>query len=733
MTDRNMNNDSPLTPSDKDRLGFTEFAHNLADVFVRSDLSNGLIVGLEGGWGSGKSSVANIALHKLESAKDTIRVVKFAPWIVGGRLELIQELFCEFEAAADDLLPDDERDKTKHLLRQYARMAPGLAAAADLAAILDARAGLLAKILRITGKHASTLATPSLARLNSELRKKFDKLKHPVVVFIDDLDRLEPSEAVEVLRLIRAVADFPKVAYLLAYDPQHLATCLEEATGVKDGRAYLEKFVQASVTVPVPLGVDLKAWLTEDLDAIFDRSGMSPTGVERLNRATSCWCTEYVATPRDVVRVGNALRMYLAPVADKIDPADGLFVQILRIFRPELHDWVERHATARFAFDSNDSDAAWHVSEDVSIEDRKEELEGITTRKGQAFESFVHDLREHLPELHIGKNRLQPGFSFEDAQERSNSKRLWSMNHFRLYFSLAHPSGAISDTELRLFLGQVEKDPDKAKEYFLKLCNAPRPHGGNKAEVLLSRILEREDDILSGETVGLIKVLDRTADEFARQHERYRKPAGSPPSLGGDIVDVVRLVKRLDPETRMRALTASFAYSDSLWWASAILNKAALEHGFYGSAPRPVDQRFLTPEEFEQIRSAFLIRLNDMHGMHASTAKASPYLLSIMCVWHLAGGESEARDWVRSTTKSDGKFVELLELMKSRSNLTSGRKSIPNDYLDPGILEMFFESVDAVRERLQGLVSGEKVSADMRNGAQRLLDSISARRPEPRS
>ena len=48
-------------------------------------------------------------------------------------------------------------------------------------------------------------------------------LEHPIVVFVDYLDRLEPSEAAEVLRLVKVVVDFPNVAYILAYDPEVLA------------------------------------------------------------------------------------------------------------------------------------------------------------------------------------------------------------------------------------------------------------------------------------------------------------------------------------------------------------------------------------------------------------------------------------------------------------------------------------------------------------------------------
>jgi predicted KAP-like P-loop ATPase len=64
------------------------------------------------------------------------------------------------------------------------------------------------------------------------------------LIFIDDLDRLEPKEVSEVLRLIRAVADFPNITYVLSYDPKIIADTVSRALQVEDGEAFLEKIVR---------------------------------------------------------------------------------------------------------------------------------------------------------------------------------------------------------------------------------------------------------------------------------------------------------------------------------------------------------------------------------------------------------------------------------------------------------------------------------------------------------
>ena len=202
---------------------------------------------------------------------------------------------------------------------------------------------------------------------------------------------------------MRAVADFPNVGYLLAYDPRNLAKCIERATGLENGKTYIEKFVQASFKVPAPMSIDLKAWLTAETQEVAGHIETTRRAAERLRQAVSCWCAEYIATPRDVVRVANALRLYAAPVAERIDLADGLFIQIIRIHRPELHDWIERYVTARFAFDASDAHSAWLDSESERSRDLGSEISSAAGKEDEELDRLVGEIRRHLPELRTSR------------------------------------------------------------------------------------------------------------------------------------------------------------------------------------------------------------------------------------------------------------------------------------------------------------------------------------------
>jgi hypothetical protein len=90
-------------------------------------------------------------------------------------------------------------------------------------------------------------------------------LGHRFVITIDDVDRLEPAEVIEILRLVRSVVDLPNVIYLLCYDSGTLAHSIETAVGVKSGHSYLEKIVQLTVMVPRPEPFQLRQWFSDEL------------------------------------------------------------------------------------------------------------------------------------------------------------------------------------------------------------------------------------------------------------------------------------------------------------------------------------------------------------------------------------------------------------------------------------------------------------------------------------
>src|SRR6266511_2053007 len=91
----------------------------------------------------------------------------------------------------------------------------------------------------------------NISRLYLRSLEKLKAEKKQIVIFMDDIDRLNKLEIQAVFRLVKLTADFPYTAYILAFDEDMVSASLAEQFGSKEaGRRFIEKIVQ--VTLPVP-------------------------------------------------------------------------------------------------------------------------------------------------------------------------------------------------------------------------------------------------------------------------------------------------------------------------------------------------------------------------------------------------------------------------------------------------------------------------------------------------
>jgi len=94
----------PITKIEQDELGHWPLAQELASAIRISSPQAGFVLGIEGGWGSGKSSIANLVEHDLCSQEPKRhKIVRFNPWLIGTRDQLLGELFGQLIRAAAEL------------------------------------------------------------------------------------------------------------------------------------------------------------------------------------------------------------------------------------------------------------------------------------------------------------------------------------------------------------------------------------------------------------------------------------------------------------------------------------------------------------------------------------------------------------------------------------------------------------------------------------------------------
>ena len=247
-----------------------------------------LVVALYGKWGQGKSSVKNMVIERIDEL-GTLDWVEFNPWQFSGQAALYEAFFYEVGVSLGNT---DKSPQGKKLVKKWRYYATALKLGTSLlgplrwivslslfgvaivafgasvllgeymriiAWVLGGFTGLLAALLQWSSDFASQVADwldlrakiheKSITEVKDELKGILEARPKPLLVIIDDIDRLTRSEIRLLFQLIKANVDLPKMVYLLCAQRDIVESSLEE-TAALSGRDFLEKIVQVQFDVP---------------------------------------------------------------------------------------------------------------------------------------------------------------------------------------------------------------------------------------------------------------------------------------------------------------------------------------------------------------------------------------------------------------------------------------------------------------------------------------------------
>jgi len=703
--------DRALGFGDEDRLGFRGVAKRIATSLVDRATDDGLVIGIEGAWGSGKSSLLFLIGDELAKLPEDRRptLIDFRPWLIGNRDALITSLFAELSnqldqvaSKAGDATPVSvtKAKEAVEALRQFMSAVSRAGSTIEIAG--DALGSTLLKLSGKAVKAAGELAaekpgSPQLSTLKDKLTRLLHELGHRFVITIDDVDRLEPAEVIEILRLVRSVVDLPNVVYLLCYESSILAHSIEKASGVKSGRSYLEKIVQLTVMVPKPETFQLRQWFTEELHLIA--SVKDENELSRLKSVIDYEGGRQLLTPRSVVRALDGIRFFWPPLLKAgADLADLVWLQLIKNGNPALYRWIEEYCATAAA-----------VSLGTARVEEAEKIQGLTallaTVADGHFDDFTYryNFAEQLPgvEAEYSKDggclRIFERVSDRDSDEAIRTRRLSSPDHYRLYFALVGPSHALSQDDLTSMWAAARIDPFKTGEMLLHLHGEHVMGSLTKADVLLERVGGGAYEALEPHQCGFLLLgLGLVMDEAYRRHPFDQFWVSSLWDRAEKLIP--KLLSRLDETRRTNTVMAMFA-KGSIGWLTSLFRHETFVHGRYGGKQRPESEWLFTDVELDAVTKLMLERYR---GMSPQEVFNSPSPINLLFAWREGGDEQGPRELVERVISSDEGLVDTLEHLTStvvssnRGKLSVLRRENLVPFLD---YENALQRVNGLRER----------------------------------
>jgi hypothetical protein len=332
--------DDPISTVDQDRLGRSSFAEHAARLIKENHTTESSVVyGLEGPWGSGKSSVIAMVTTCLTGTEKGTpgrwQVVPFTPWATSGT----EALLAEFFAALSTVVPENGANRAlREKITGYADIAR------PFAALIPFIGGGLVETSRTLENRLRKPWNVAFAEVAEELRG----LATPILIVVDDIDRLQPAELLDLLKVVRLLGRFPGVDFLLAYDERTLVETLRDPVrgqvATARARAFMEKIVQYPLSMPPLLTGKIVKMLDLGLTEILTEKRIESTfDKHRFGRIILTTMPSQLTTPRAVERfLGQVREQFRIHDLDEINDVDLILATFLRVQFPDLFSRLQR-------------------------------------------------------------------------------------------------------------------------------------------------------------------------------------------------------------------------------------------------------------------------------------------------------------------------------------------------------------------------------------------------------
>jgi predicted KAP-like P-loop ATPase len=713
--------DQPIRNAGEDKLNRAGFALHLARAIGQWKGQESLVVALYGSWGIGKSSLKNLVLEQLKTqGGHNPLVADLNVWEFANRDRITATFFDQIGLALGrgDIESGSVR---KAAARRWKAYAAYLTSARDIVGQLQsAGVGLTfalgislfglsfalsqswipralglalvigAGLLRWSAGFATAVAqgltaraenVRSLREVKESVQADINALGRPLMVVLDDLDRLTPAETIEVLQLVKANADFRGLVYFILCDRPVIEGHIAEALKVS-GRDYLEKIVQVAFTVPPLDTEDATRILFEGLNQILDGPGVSKRFDQtRWGNLYQGGLRPYFRNLRDVNRFVSTLGFHVGVFANEggleVNPIDLIGLEVLRVFEPEFYGALPEAKDLL-----TNEDYSWGNSRDRS-DQRKKSAEALISKASLAQRSSAQEILTQLfprVQRHFGGTHYAPGF--EDGWSREG--RVCVPELFDRYFAFTIPAGDIAQSTIDRLVtlagdraGLTAELEGLAKQDLLT--------------VALSRLEAYKEQLPLEASLPLITSLFDIGDALPRRTGFMFENSGA---VSATRVILWHLRREPSVETRFSVLTQAIKDTTGFFLPLDFVATLAQAAAKKEEAPKSLDDTLVDEGSIESLKKQCLHLL----GVASADGRlaGSPELLMLLYLWRNWAGEDAPKAFCASLCQSPDGAMQMVRAFEQTmtSQSISDRVAKQTWYIRLGNIERFADPAE---------------------------------------
>jgi predicted KAP-like P-loop ATPase len=720
----------PIVSRDADVLGRVPFAENIAAAIRGWTGNDSLVLALCGEWGTGKSSLKNLVLEALRSdPDDSPYIVEFNPWQWAGQEQVSQAFFREIGSELGRKDGSKQAKVSAARWRKYGaflrlgvevfagtrrialfglaaitclsfagaffdilavKVAFGVVAALSLALfVLLKTSNQVAKAVAEYFSSVAETEEKSLTQIKTDLSNSLRTLSRPMLVVVDDVDRLSGPEMMLLFQLLKANADFPNMVYLTLFQREVVEEAISRELSVS-GREYLKKIVQVAFDVPNFQRSKLERVLLTKLDAMLGNEPILKLwDKERWAKTFIPGLRPYFKTLRDVHRFISTFSLQVSVFSKKeafeVNPIDLISLEALRVFDPEVFKALPASKTALTGMsDAGSSRGTREAAE-------RSEIEAIVQKASEQNRDSVRAILKSVfpPVSWILGGSHYSGDHF-DGWFREH--RACHPDLFDKYFSLTVPEGDIS-------LEQLEKLVSLASDRTALVTEFRSLAQRQLLDVVIDRLGSYKLTVSLDHAVTFVTALLDIGDEL---------PAGSDGFVELPIeMHVFRLIYgylKREPTVARRGevLTQSMNQTSGIYLPAYV---TALERQDQKENP-DVQLRLIDDEGLNHLQGICEAKIR--RAADDGVLLKHPRLGELLGFWQAWSPSDEPKKWVRNLIDSpDGLISFLVACMHETRSQSLGSYTVRSKWrINLQYVEKFV-AAELIEGKLAGLSKSE--------------------------
>ncbi|MBM3235356.1 hypothetical protein FJZ31_03545 [Candidatus Poribacteria bacterium] len=638
--------DTPISKSEDDLLGRAKFAQRLGDTIRDWNKEESIVIALYGPWGSGKTSILNLAVEQIEETIANLPedkrpiVIRFNPWNFSEQNQILGMFFHEISTELGYRPASETLKKIGTQIQKYSSFLtpiskipfPGLS-------VLSAPEKL--------GEAMKGFGDENLAKLKTKISELFKEMNQRIVIVIDDIDRLNEVEIRQMFQLVKLNADFPNTIYLLAFDREVVEKALETTLKIS-GRAYLEKIVQVAFDIPVIEPTILTRILFTEMDKLIADVPEENFDKVRWGNLYYGGLRQFFSSVRDIKRFINGFSFSFQLVSSEVNPIDFIGIEALRILAPKVYHAIARNKeifTLTSAFKRS-----------VDNNQLKQQYEEIFSLAGDEHKEAVREICQQLfPQIGGFYGRGHYGTEFQS--EWRKAKRICATDIFDTYFLLGVPEYDISDSEMKKII-ELASDQNKFADALQQMVQKGKIHR------FLERMEDYTSDIPEANIQTICQVLMDISDELPDEKLGFF-------DLGPDIQisrRLYQLLKRLSPAAQRGELLEQVILNTPSIYTP--IHEVSIHESALQEASE--DVRLLEDSAVEQLKAICLEKIRTF--AKSGTLKSAKKLEYILYCWRKWSDDaSEIGNYINSLIQTTEGMLDLLAgFLLQQSSLSEG-------------------------------------------------------------